>query len=166
MPIYFPTLKPLSSQLPPLQRRELPQEMTRTFITPSVLVQILLMIILGVPPSARGQYLRNDLSLPPLLIHQFCNLPRDALLLRRMVKDARSVLRAGIRTLSVRRGGVVHLVKIFEEAAVGDLFRIERNLQCFGIYKNVSISSSCNQIKQKGEGGENIRPVLPEQTAR
>ena len=79
------------------------------------------MVSLGVPPLARRQNLRNNLPLPPFLICQFRDLPRDLLLFSVMVKDAGAILRATVWTLAVGGGGIVHFVEEFEELAVCDL---------------------------------------------
>ncbi len=78
------------------------------------------MIILGIPPLARRQDLRNNLPLPPFLISQLRHFTCNTLLFRRVVEDSGPVLRAGIWTLTVGSGGVVHAVEEFEELAVGD----------------------------------------------
>lgn len=50
-----------------------------------------------------------------------------------MKEDTTSVLRANIRALHVRGGGVVHLVEELEERTVGDLLGVVDDLQCFRI---------------------------------
>ncbi len=77
------------------------------------------MILLRIPPLTRGQDLRDDLALPPLLIHQLGDLLRDGLLLGIVIEDAGAVLAAAVGALPVYRRGVVHAVEEFEELAVG-----------------------------------------------
>lgn len=50
-----------------------------------------------------------------------------------MIENRAPVLRARIRTLAVRRRGVVHLVEKLEELAVTHFLRLEDNLQGFGV---------------------------------
>lgn len=104
-----------------LQRRKLPQKVAGTLVTTWVSIQILLVICLRIPPLPSRQDLRNDLPLPPLLIHGLSDFPSDALLLGIMVKDARAILRATVGALLVGSCGVVHLVEEFEELGVGYL---------------------------------------------
>lgn len=82
------------------------------------------MICLCIPPLARGQDLRDDLTLPPLLVDELGNFTGNLLLLCVVVEDAGAVLRAGVWALAVRGCGVMHLVEEFEELAVGDLRRV------------------------------------------
>jgi len=117
----------------PLQSRKVPQEVTRTLIPTRVIIQILLMICLRIPPLARWQDLRNNLSLPPLLIDQLRYLPRHTLLLRVVIEDATAVLRASIWTLLVRCRRVVHLIEELEELAVCYLCWIVGDLKSFGM---------------------------------
>ena len=129
------------------------------------------MISLRIPPLARRQNLRNDLPLPPLLIRQFRDLSRYPLLLRIVVENTGTVLRAGVWTLTVRGCWVVHLVKEFDELAVGDLLGIVGYLEGFGICA-ISLSAIdqrmlplCQDREWRKGKWENVRPVLPEHTA-
>jgi len=91
-----PTIQPLL-----IQRRETPQKVTWAFIASWVDIEILLMVIFCIPPLTGGQDLRNNLPLPPLLIRLLRHVPRNRLLLRIVIEDTRSVLRALIRALAV-----------------------------------------------------------------
>jgi hypothetical protein len=84
-----------------IQRWETPQEMTRAFISTRVVIQVLLVIILCIPPLTRRQDLSNNLPLPPLLIRLLRHLPRNRLLLRAMIEYPTSVLGTSIWTLAV-----------------------------------------------------------------
>ena len=50
-----------------------------------------------------------------------------------MVEDAAAVLRADVRALAVGGRRVVHAVEVLEQAAVGDLGRVEDDLEGFGV---------------------------------
>lgn len=115
------------------QRRESPNKMARAIIAIRVGVQIFLMIILCIPPLPSWQHLRHNLPLPPLLVHLVGDFPRNLLLLGIMVENGAAVLAPAIGTLSVSGGGVVHAVKVFDKLAVGDLFRVEKDLEGFGV---------------------------------
>jgi hypothetical protein len=52
-----------------------------------------------------------------------------------VVKDATAVLRAGVRTLSVRRRRVVHFVEVLQQCRVGDLGGVKNDLAGLGIYE-------------------------------
>lgn len=69
--------------------------MRRALITPRIVMQIQLVIILRIPPPARLQNLRRDLPiLKPLLLRRLGNLDRLGFLFRGVVKDGAAVLRA------------------------------------------------------------------------
>ena len=99
------------------------------------------MVRFRVPPLPRWQHLRRNATLPPLLVHLLGDILRNLLLLCIMEEDATPVLRADIRTLSVRRGGVVHLVEVLEEGTVGDFLGVEDYLEGLGVYRCVSTTS-------------------------
>jgi hypothetical protein len=118
---------------PLIQGRETPQEMTWAFIPARVVVQILLVIILRIPPLTRGQDLSYNLSFPPLLIRLLRHLPRNSLLFRVMIEDSTPILGSGVRPLAVRSCRVMHFIEEFEELAVCNLRGVEGNLESFGI---------------------------------
>lgn len=74
-------------------------------------LEVLLVVVLCVPPFASRQDFRYDLSIPPLLVHQLGYLLGDLLLLGVVEVDAGSVLAASIGTLSVEGGGIMHAVE-------------------------------------------------------
>lgn len=105
--------------------------MTRTLISTRPPGQVLLVILLRIIPSrvhrqfadllitqlanmhwATFQDLRDDLALPPLLVHLLRDIARDLLLLGAMVEDRRAILRSPVRTLRVLGRRVVHLVEV------------------------------------------------------
>ena len=93
--------------------------MRRALIPARILRQILLMIILRVPPLTRLQDLRaHSPLLPPLLLHLLCHLLGNRLLLGRVVEDGAAVLRACVHALAVLGRGVVHAVEEGEEGCV------------------------------------------------
>lgn len=92
------------------------------------------MILLRIPPLSRGQNLRHNASLPPLLIDLLRDFLRDLLLLLIMVEDPTAVLRARVGSLAVLSCGVVHLVEVFDQSLVGDLLGVEDDLAGFGVY--------------------------------
>lgn len=134
--------------------------LARALIATRVHIQILLMVRLSVPPLTRRQDLSHDFALPPLLVHLLGDLPCDLLLLLVVVEDTAAILRPSVRSLPVGSRRVVHLVEIFEEGTVGDLVRVENNLECFCICPVVSTDSL--QIRGSREC---LRPVRPEHTA-
>jgi hypothetical protein len=85
------------------------------------LENLLLVIILRIPPLPCGQNLRNHLPLPPLLINFLRNLPRYPLLLIIMVENPASILSPRIRALAIRRCRVMHLVEELEELCICNL---------------------------------------------
>jgi hypothetical protein len=94
------------------------------------------MILLGIPPLPRLQYLSDNTSLPPLLVHFLRHLSGFLFLLGVVVEDGAAVLGACVWALTVRSGGVVHLVEEFEEGAVGDLGGVVVDLEGFGVCNN------------------------------
>lgn len=114
--------------------------MGRTLITPRILIQVLLMIILSIPPPTRLQDLRtNPILLPPLLLRLLRHLLRLRLLLGAVVEDGAAVLGSGIHALAVLGRGVVHAVEELQQGAVGELGGIERHLEGFGICIHVPL---------------------------
>jgi hypothetical protein len=97
-------------------------------------------IILRIPPLARGQDLSYNLSFPPLLIRPLRHLPRNSLLFRIMIEDSTPILRPGIRPLAVRSCRVMHFIEKFEELAVCYLRGVEGNLESFGIWNTSSLA--------------------------
>jgi hypothetical protein len=138
--------------------------MTWAFIPARVVVQILLVIILRIPPLARGQNFSNNLSFPPLLIRLLRYLPSNGLLFRIMIENSTPILRPGIRTLAVRGCRVMHFIEEFEELVVCYLRGIEGNLESFRIWNTSSLARISIKIFRNERGY--IRPVLPEHTAR
>ena len=98
-------------------------------------MQIQLMIILRIPPPPRLQDFRRDLIiLEPLLLRRLRNPLRVRFLLRRMVEDGASVLRACVHALPVLGGRVMHFVEELEEVGVGDEGGVEGYLEGFRVY--------------------------------
>lgn len=116
-----------------LQRWEGSQEVRGALVASGVMVQILLMIILSIPPAPRGRDLGHDAALVPLLVGLLRHLARHPLLLLAVVVDGAPVLRARVRALPVRRRRVVQPVEELEDLAVGDLRRVVVQLQAFGV---------------------------------
>lgn len=110
--------------------------MTRTLVSARVIIQIQLMVLLSVPPLPCGQNLRDNATLPPLLVYLLCDFSRLLLLFFIVVEDCRSILRSSVRTLSVRGGGVMHFVEEFDEGAIFDLFRVVDDLESLGVCKS------------------------------
>lgn len=96
---------------PSLEVGEGPEEVAGALVAAGVLVQVLLVVVLGVPPAARGQDLGDDAALPPLVVDGGRDLAGHALLLGRVGEDAGPVLRAHVGPLAVGRGRVVHAVE-------------------------------------------------------
>lgn len=104
--------------------------MRRTLVAARVVMQIQLMIILRIPPSARLEDFRRDgLTLPPLLLRSLRDLLRLRFLLRRMIEDRGAVLGTRIHALAVLGRGIVHFVEEFEEGCVLDFGGVEGYLE-------------------------------------
>lgn len=97
--------------------------MSRTLVARRVLVKVQLVVVLGVPPLARGHDLGGYLPGPaePLRVHGGRDLLRDGLLLGAVEEDAAPVLRSRVVALPVARRRVVDAVEELEELAVCDL---------------------------------------------
>ena len=97
------------------------------------MVQVKLMVLLCIIPLACRRDLCHNSVIPPLgirlLRYIFCFL----LLFLVVVENRRAVLRTPIRTLAVGSGRIVHLVKVLDECAVGDLLGVEDDLASFGV---------------------------------
>lgn len=119
-----------------LQGRKVPQDVTGALVSPGVVagLQVLLVVVFGIPPLAGRQNLRDDLALPPLLVNELGHFLGDLLLLGVVVEDAGAVLRASVRTLAVQRRGVVHPVEELQEFLVRDFGRVVGYLESFGIW--------------------------------
>ena len=92
------------------------------------------MIRFRIPPLAGWYDLGSDLTiLPPLLLHLLSDLLRYPLLLIIVEEDGATVLSAGIRSLPVQSGRIVHFVEEFEELTIGYLFGVKDDLERFGI---------------------------------
>lgn len=108
--------------------------MRRTLVTPRVMMQIQLMVILRVPPLPGLEDLgRNRAPRPPLLLRLGRHLTRDGALLGGVVEDGAAVLGAGVHALAVGRGGVVHLVEELEQGGVGQGRGVKGHLEGFGV---------------------------------
>lgn len=134
--------------------------MRRALIAHRVDIQISLMVVLSVPPFASWHDIGDDFVLPPLLVGFLGDLLSDGLLLGVMVKDAGAVLRSGVGTLLVESRGVMHLVEVLEELAVGDLPWVVEDLDGLGVWKMLV------RDFQLDGGGYDVRPLRPEQTWR
>jgi hypothetical protein len=122
-----------TGMLTSLQVWETPEEMARALVSAWVIVQVLLVVVFGVPPLASRQHLGHNPVLPPLLVYLGGDLLGDLLLLGVVREDARAVLRPDVRALAVCCGGVVHTVEELEQLLVGDLGRIVDDLRGFGV---------------------------------
>lgn len=71
------------------------------------MMQILLMVILSIPPLASGHDFGNNGALIPLLASLLRDFARNALLLRAVVIDGAAVLRSDIGALAVSRRRIV-----------------------------------------------------------
>jgi len=125
----------LSFQTPSLlQFRECSKKMRRALITVWLLVEVILVIILCIIPLGRSQDLSgNWLAFVPLFSNLLLDLICDFQLFVILCIDGGSVLRAGIWTLSVHRGGIVHSEEELAELRVGDSLRVEDNQHGLGM---------------------------------
>lgn len=95
--------------------------MTRALVPVRILGQILLVILLRVPPLFCGENLRDDLAAPPLLVGLFRDFLGDLLLLFIMIKNAGAVLRPAVGPLLIELSCVMHFVEELEDLGVGYL---------------------------------------------
>lgn len=65
------------------------------------MMQVLLVVVLSVPPAPRGRDLGHDAALVPLLVGLFGDLARHPLLVLAVVVDGAAVLGADVRPLPV-----------------------------------------------------------------
>ena len=107
--------------------------MARALIPARVVVQVLLVVRLSIPPLPGLQNLSRNLALVPLRVCLLRDLLCDRFLLGRVVEDAAAVLRADVGALAVGGRRVVHAVEVLDQAAVGDLGRVEDDLEGFGV---------------------------------
>src|ERR1700728_1190615 len=104
----FPVVIPFSRS--PVKRRILDVAAHR-----AALLEILLVVILGLPEGFRGDDLGNDGLRELLLRGQAGDRGfRLGLLLRRVKEDRTAILRAPVRTLPIQLGGIVQLEKQVE----------------------------------------------------
>ena len=92
------------------------------------------MIILRIPPLARGQDLRRDGPIfPPLLLHLLGHLLRNGLLLRVVVENPTPILSPHVRSLSIHCRRVVHFIQELDQLSVRQLFGVEEHQQGLGV---------------------------------
>lgn len=94
--------------------------MAGTFITPGIVLEVQLMIILGVPPGTRRDDLCHDTTLVPLIVGLLCDLLGNLLLLLVVEVDPTAVVGPSVWTLPVYRCRVMHPVEELEELTVRD----------------------------------------------
>lgn len=132
-----------------LKRRELPQEVTRALIPTRVDIQVLLMIVLSIPPLTRRQHLRDHLTLlPPLLSDQSRHLLGHLFLLLIVIEDPTPVLTSRVRALPILCRGIMHLVEELQQRAVRHLLRIKRHLQCLGVARPSSAHGAVRRVRR------------------
>lgn len=108
--------------------------MAGTFIASGVLVQVELMIGFCVPPFTRRKDLSHNLAAsPPFLTDLLSNILGYRSLLLVICEDSGSILRAGVRALTVGCSRVMHFVEELDELPVCDLLRVVNDLQSLGI---------------------------------
>lgn len=117
--------------------------MTRALVAAGVVVQVLLVVVLGIPPGAGLQDLGADLAVVPLVVGLVGDVLGDLLLLGVVVEDAAAVLGADVRALAVGGGGVVHAVEVLDQAAVGDFGGVVDDLERFGICGRREVLAGC-----------------------
>jgi len=104
------------------------QAVGRALVTGWVFEQVLLVVILGVIPRARGYDLSDDLFaywVEVLLLHLLCDSLSDLELLGRVVEDRGTVLSSRIRSLAVLGRWVMRPVEEFNKLVVANLARVE-----------------------------------------
>lgn len=132
------------------------------------------MIFLCIPPLARRHNLRGNRLLKPLLCDFIGDLSGDFELFVVVREDCAAILCAYVGTLSVRRSRIVHTVKELDELTISHDGRVESDLQSFSVYndklplaKLVEFDVRNREKRERErERKKNVRPVLPEHTAR
>jgi len=108
--------------------------MRRALIAVRPLVQVILVIILCIIPLSRSQDLSGDgFAFIPLISNLLLDFVCDFQLFVIFCIDCGSVLRAGIWTLPIQRGGIVHSEEELAELRVGDSLRVEDNQHGLGV---------------------------------
>ena len=137
--------------------------MARALIPHGVLVQVLLVVVLCIPPLKAHlsylllDYLGGDLAIPPLLVrflrHQLCCL----CLVGGKREDGRAVLGSYVVALTVEGGGIVDAVEELDESPVGEEGRVEDEEGCFGVCLFVRIMPLASlhilRVNDDGFGG-------------
>ena len=92
-------------------------------------MEVMLMILFGGPKRRSGFDLRHNWPIEPAALLQFFfRAIGGGLLLRRMIKNHRSILRANIRALPVEGCGVMVRPEDIQKFIIADLCRIELHL--------------------------------------
>jgi hypothetical protein len=97
-------------------------------------LQVALMIFFSAPERWGGFDLRHDWTIEPAALLQFFfRSVRGDLLLRRMIKNYRSILHANIGALPVRRRGIMVRPENLQKFVIADLRRIELHFHDLGV---------------------------------
>lgn len=104
-----------------------------TLVSSGLLEQVLLMVVLGVPPVLDGLNVGGNGVLEPGVLQLLLHGLRGLLLLGRVGEDGRSVLRADIGALAIGLCGVVDLEEEVHQLLVRDLGGLKRHLQRLGV---------------------------------
>jgi len=98
----------------------------------AALFEVLLMILFGAPKFASGDDLGHD-GLGEFCLGRFARGTSFHQLLRRVIENGRTVLRAHIGTLAVERGRVVIAPEDFKQVVIADHLRIEGDFDHLGM---------------------------------
>src|ERR1700677_2015184 len=90
----------------------------------AALFEVLLMILLGAPEFGGRRNLRDNRPWETSL-RGISRCPRFGFLLRRVIENRRTVLRADVRALAIQSRRVVVVPEHFENIVVADHLRIE-----------------------------------------
>ena len=93
---------------------------------------IILVVALGFVEFFEGRDLGDD-GAGEIFLRRGLGLFRRHFLLVVVIENGGTVLRAGIRTLAIQGGGVVRRPEHIEQAFVGNLGRLELDLDGFGV---------------------------------
>lgn len=147
-----------------IQGREASQVVTWAFVSTRVVVKVpsdmlatvksstssqetkrghsLLMILLSIPPLPCLKYLRNHLSLPPLLIHLPRHLLGNRLLPLIMPKNPTPILSPPIRALLITSSRIMHFIKKLNQFPIANLLRVKNNLQSLRMARRAGANSA------------------------
>src|ERR1051325_1029558 len=131
----------------------------------AALFQILLMVLFRAPEFAGRDDLRHDRLRKPSL-SRLARRTRFHQLLRLVVKDRRTVLRAHVRTLPVERGGIVIIPEYLQQVMVAENLRIIRDFNHFRVTSSIGADVLIGRIFGASTHVADLSGFHPGQTSK